>query len=471
MRHRTKMKVSNAALSLAVILMLASAANGTGFVDRLHTIAEQAWQDQYIPDSGLPITSLADYDSFEVTELFRAVTIEDLEASITDGYPMPWLEEILKDETIPWEDRYWLDCRMRSIFAQDLHLFFDHRGKSISVAADFIIPGEDYWREHLMVNPVGQTDVDEELRPTMAYGEPGFILDKFGLKIGELADVHPFTVLSRNASIATVISGGTSMESRREGFACFMYPDGSFTEISLQESGDFDVVAGGNSDVVAFQCLLPLSMHDPVTYERTGVTGDVYFFDREGNLINRISPPVIFSADERGKLSSNGRYFCDALCTGELFLIDLESDFQKNLIAMSEGGRGRYSFNFSPDGNYLCIGGYSRGLVMNLETSNVIWTSNTEFIGINDNVRLHCSNDAEWITETMIRGSFPNRHQELKLYRNNNLIYSDAAESGYWEETVTSPNGHFLLTQNDAVTTGGSGIPTVIRQIQREGSE
>ncbi|MCK5787225.1 MAG: hypothetical protein KAH54_11805, partial [Candidatus Sabulitectum sp.] len=403
--------------------------------------------------------------------LFRAVTIEDLEASITDGYPMPWLAEILEDETIPWEDRYWLDCRMRSIFAQDLHLFFGTNGTPTLVEADYIHPGEDYWREYLLVNPVRQTDVDEELRPTMAYGEPGYIFDRYGRKIGELADVHPFTALSRDASIATVVSGGTTMESRREGFACFMYPDGSFTEVSLQESGDFSVVAGGNGDVVAFQCLLPLSMHDPVTYERTGAAGDVYFFDRNGNLLKRVSPPVIFSADERGKLSSNERYFCDALCTGELFLVDLKSDFQDNLIAMSEGGRGRFSFNFSPDGNFLCIGGFSRGLVMNLETSDTIWISNTEFVGINDNVKLHCSNDAEWITETMIRGSYPNRYHELRVYNKNYLIYSDTAESRYWEETILSPSGHFLLTQNDHVIISDTGIPTVIRQIRREGSE
>jgi len=62
--------------------------------------------------------------NIEVVEVFRAETPEELEVSLTDGYPMPWLEEILNNESIPEEDRYWLDCRVRAVIAQDLHLFF-----------------------------------------------------------------------------------------------------------------------------------------------------------------------------------------------------------------------------------------------------------------------------------------------------------------------------------------------------------
>ncbi|MCD4708815.1 MAG: hypothetical protein K8S62_13865, partial [Candidatus Sabulitectum sp.] len=64
-------------LQAGILLLLASTANSTGLIDRIHSIAEQAWEDEYIPDSGLPTVPLTDYDNFEVTELFRAVTIEE----------------------------------------------------------------------------------------------------------------------------------------------------------------------------------------------------------------------------------------------------------------------------------------------------------------------------------------------------------------------------------------------------------
>lgn len=82
--------------------------------------------------------------NIEVIEIFRAETTEELEASITNGYPMPWLEEILNDESIHEEDRYWLDCRVRAIIAIDLHTFFDIEGNPITFEADWIMPGEHY---------------------------------------------------------------------------------------------------------------------------------------------------------------------------------------------------------------------------------------------------------------------------------------------------------------------------------------
>ena len=51
----------------------------------------------------------------EVAELFPGRTLEELEAALVDGYPMPWLAEVLADSTIPEDDRYWLDCRMRAV--------------------------------------------------------------------------------------------------------------------------------------------------------------------------------------------------------------------------------------------------------------------------------------------------------------------------------------------------------------------
>jgi hypothetical protein len=103
----------------------------------------------------------------QVTELFRAETPEDLEVALVDGYPMPWLAEVLADSTIPEEDRYWLDCRMRVAIAQELHLFFDLEGNRVEVEAEWIAPGEDYWRENMMVNLLEEGEAEEEQRTPM----------------------------------------------------------------------------------------------------------------------------------------------------------------------------------------------------------------------------------------------------------------------------------------------------------------
>ena len=450
MFYRTGRTSSNT-LQLAIMLLAATSAGATGIMDRVQEIAEHLRSQEFTAEG------------FQVIELFRAETTEDLEAAVSYGYPMPWLEEILSDETIPEEDRYWLDCRMRSIFAQDLHLFFDQDGNRISVEADFIIPGEDYWREHLMVNPPGDSDVSANLRPTTIYADPGYILDRFGNQVGELAEVFRFVSMSRDASIAAVISGGRN--------ACFMYPDGSFREIPLPRPGGYESVVSANGEVIAFECVSPSGTRDPYTLEPTGITGEVYFFNPSGNLIGNADPYSIIGADERGKLSSDGRLFCDKLSTGELLLCQTGMDNQSSLVEMTEGGRGRSSFEFSPDGEFLCAAGFSIGLVVNLSTNQCIWESMNIFQAVNDMSRINCSNGAECIACVTSHGPYTECYFELEVFIDNQLIYRNVAEESYNEETVVSPNGHFLLSQRDDVKTGDSGIPTVIRQISRGDSE
>jgi hypothetical protein len=77
---------------------------------------------------------------------------EDLELIVENGYPTPEIREILTDESIPKEDRYWLDCRMRSKIAQILHRFYSENGDIIDIEADWVAPGEDYWQEIMMVS-------------------------------------------------------------------------------------------------------------------------------------------------------------------------------------------------------------------------------------------------------------------------------------------------------------------------------
>ena len=79
-------------------------------------------------------TIITDSSSPEANEIFSIETPEDLESILVDGYPMPWVVEILEDETIPEEDKYWLDCRIRSIIAQNLHTFFNRAGEYLNIS-------------------------------------------------------------------------------------------------------------------------------------------------------------------------------------------------------------------------------------------------------------------------------------------------------------------------------------------------
>ncbi|MBD3278873.1 MAG: hypothetical protein GF388_11290, partial [Candidatus Aegiribacteria sp.] len=136
---------------LAALLLLSISAGAFDLIETAQDLRERAWMSEYIPESTEPTVPLTDYDEFEVVELFRAETIDELEASLTDGYPYPWLEETLRDESIPWEDRYWLDRRTRAAISQNLHVFYDTDNNPIYVDADAVFPGEYYWREHMIV--------------------------------------------------------------------------------------------------------------------------------------------------------------------------------------------------------------------------------------------------------------------------------------------------------------------------------
>ncbi|MCD4847846.1 MAG: hypothetical protein K8R76_06615 [Candidatus Aegiribacteria sp.] len=468
-------------LLMMLVLIAVTQVTATGVYDVIESLAERAEEAS---------TS----SEVEVVELFHAQSPEELEAALTDGYPMPWLEEILNDESIPEEDRYWLDCRVRALIAQDLHLFFNEDGDPVHIEADWIGPGEDYWREHMMVNPSDETEVPEEEppdtflvgediylvdlspnnneteapdenRPTpRVAGEPGYILDLYGNRVGELATVHSFVSLSRDASIAAIQSGSTpagGIALPWASFACFMYPDGSFREISFDRKGYYEEVISANGKVIAFLCTSPSGMHDPQTFERTDVTGEVYFYDTDGNLIHSVSPPVLLFG---GKISAYGRFFCGNLCTGDVFLVNCAQNYSTSLFT------DRSNFNFNPNGNYLCLGGHSSGLVIDLDTFEAMWEADAR-IGQYDYVRVNCSNNAECIASTTRHGHNPDYYYELEVFLYNELVYTEVFEGFHRGITIMSPNGHFLLSCMQDLQVRDSSMQTIIKQVKREGSE
>jgi uncharacterized membrane protein YjgN (DUF898 family) len=71
-----------------LMVIVAAQVTASGVYDIIESLAERAEEASVSSE-------------VEVVELFHAETTEELEASLTDGYPMPWLEEILNDESIP----------------------------------------------------------------------------------------------------------------------------------------------------------------------------------------------------------------------------------------------------------------------------------------------------------------------------------------------------------------------------------
>lgn len=184
---------------------------------------------------------------------------EELESLLAGGYPTPEIRATLEDASIPEEDRYWLDCRMRSLIAQMLHRFYDREGNVIEVEAEWITPGEKYWQEVMVVPlPVVREDSpssddesggvlfaqhlgDTRYRaegPTVAVHIPtGHLINLYGEQVGQLAIASQRPSCSRDASITVQRTGtGRNFSITSTGsslFFCFLYPDGSYREVDV----------------------------------------------------------------------------------------------------------------------------------------------------------------------------------------------------------------------------------------------
>jgi len=453
MRHEVKKKASITALSVGIILLLASTANGTGLMDRMHSLVEQAWQDEYIPDSGIPAIPLTDYDDFEVTELFSAVTIEELEAGITDGYPMPWLEEILKDETIPWEDRYWLDCRMRSAIAQNTHTFFNPAGSPVHVEADGIFPGEYYWCEHLIVDPTGEYSQDSVDRPIHPSGDDfgsGYILNSFGRTVGEIAVASRQVSLSRDASIGVHVTGERIHNDDYDGqyYFTLLHPDGSFIDLPFENLGNHIGGVSQDGERIVFS---------RQTHPDSSSGSNVDVFDKTGSFIQRVQMDI-HSCFYPVSISEDGLYAWIALREPEYSsaVIDCSDGDVVQVIQPNQTERSTMRCSFSTDGSYLCIGGGVDARLLNLTTGDVrTFLQAALRPGSNDGNLTHSSSEGYLTAVVTLRkmpgeGSGENHFsRELRIYALDEEIYcqefSVLASRYRRVEPVVSPNGHFVI--------------------------
>ncbi len=386
------------------------------------------------------IFSLSHAD-IQVTELFRAETPEELEAALVDGYPMPWLAEVLADSSIPEEDRYWLDCRMRAVIAQDLHLFFDEEGNEVRIDADWIAPGEDYWRENFMVNGRGAEYLyDRSDQPTDVVSEPGTLVNRFGEEIGQLAMVHRFIRICRDASIGVSISGWHDIYSafgRVPCFICLLSPNGTYKEVPIGFSGYSNISISNDGSLIAVETEVPEGSDLGEAF-----TGLVFLLDHEGNVLSRF-PMTDGVMNGAPAVSSTGRYVAckqNSIPERGVFLLDGETG--QLLYRFGEDIVG-HSLSFSQNEQYLCIGGLHRPLVFDCENLEEVWTVSTQELGDHLSLRAGCcSNDGLTI-------AFSSR--QTQPYRFGTIVFAGDCTPHY--HTLTrgdihvSPAGVFTFAQ------------------------
>lgn len=446
----------------AVLLVTALHAAASGLSDITRSMRERAWEAEYIPESGDSIPPLTEYDEYEVVELFRAVTIEELEAALPETYPMPWLEETLRDTGIPWEDRYWLDRRVRAAISQNLHVFYDTEGNPVHVDADGIFPGEFYWREHMIADPEGWNVPEGAERPVaLENWDIGHLYNAYGERVGEIAVPVPVIALSRDGNIGVITSGGNdSHHPRRQPLACFLHSDGSFREIPLDTMGVYDAVISADGSVAAFSCRDRFQLSSE---ERNARIGPVYVFDSDANLQAVIIPPVALGGYWRPKMTADGRYLCHMARGANTCLVDCVDEIA-TLIDKPIGyyDRNTCDYYFSPDGNYLCLGGATTGRILDLGTSatTVYLDSTSATEGPPHEVAVCCSNEKRVVALTYIRGERPNFWRELVLHLSGSRILTKRIPPdgvGFTVQTEVSPNGHYLLVNP---TDAAHGYPT-----------
>jgi hypothetical protein len=388
----------------------------------------------------------------QVVELFRAETTDELEVALVDGYPMPWLAEILADTTIPEEDRYWLDCRVRSIIAQELKLCYDINGDMVFLEADRIMPGEGYWRECYVVEPAGPAYLlDEEDHPVRSAGlaGAGFIIDRFGDELGPIAAAQWFTRISRDGHHGVTLSGTAGNFTWTTCNVCFFETDGSFREYPLDP---------GWAQFTMSQSGLLVAVIDD-----RGDATYLLIFSGEGDLrYERSVPPSSFNGGAPA-ISPDDRYV--AVST-------IASHFSSTPVILFDAATGTELhtwdkllgnfLQFSPDSRYLCISGVQGGMIVECESGETIWS---QYVDSSDYFSFHlppdlvtgcsCSNKAElisceWESREANAGSWialyePARAESL-------AVDSDQGEP------VLSPNGAFVVVQRYPVGNYEAGI-------------
>ena len=368
----------------------------------------------------------------EVVELFQAQTPEELEAALTDGYPMPWLEEILNDESIPEEDRYWLDCRVRAHVAKYLHRFYDRDGNPVEVEAEWISPGEHYWQEHLMVNPVGE---DYGFGETPDYlpdftGEPGTIVNLYGEQTGEMALTQRGIIMSRDGTIGVLNTGlGSPSLPLAADYACLLYSNGTFNEIEVDLVSAWEDINVSQDGELVVVCTT-----DPLLEI---ANGKAIAFDHDGNIL--FSTEISGFPSARPAISPDNKYIAIALHsnpTNSIVILDAQTG---ELLRRFPDLWVREVL-FSPDDDRLGFAGNINGIgILDLSSTVDSWEFSSLLTGDSGNYlgMSLCNNQGI----TAVSGKVRNRFS--KILNNYQEIYENNASN-----LDLSPNGYFAVSFN-----------------------
>jgi hypothetical protein len=352
---------------------------------------------------------------------------EDLELIVENGYPTPEIREILTDESIPKEDRYWLDCRMRSKIAQILHRFYSENGDIIDIEADWVAPGEDYWQEIMMVSSSRGSFTEDVSGPHWSEGS-GLLYNLNGDKTGQLAVASESVRLSRDGSIGVLQTGPRSRAGSYTGtemYFCFLYPDGSYREVEIEETylySDMSQAVSQDGSISAW------NMYNINNWEESYLV----IYDRNGSEIRRTNVPYSIRYI---KISPNNEFIAFSGSAGGGLL-------NRNKEELLTFTNGEFRIPMFSSNSLFCsfsdgwISGYSS--ILDLQTGSNYLFSNVQSYLPNTNSADHTS-----ISNTGHVIAIGNQ-----IYFSGKPILS----SSRYESSAISPNGYFVFLQGDSRT-------------------
>lgn len=415
----------------------------------------------------LMIASVTVADSeLEVVEVFRAETPEELEAAFADGYPPPWLEEILGDESIPEEDRYWLDCKIRAAIAQDLHLFFDREGNPVHVEADWIKPAEGYWREaFLMASPDRESHSYQVDFGGSFDGRPGIILDSYGNRIGEVALSGLMLSGSKDGSLFATSIDRISDNTYR---LILLYSNGSYFVSPIDmEYGRCAVSQSGEYVILAAR-----GKEDP--WGTNDIPPRAILLDRSGEVVWEIelemtpigNPTPVISPDDRYCAVVTQHSSAEDRLNLLLQVFDVETGQEVLRIEDPTGTR----VTFSPDGGTLFIHGkINESHAIHIPTKEELWNDSrisATTLEYSEIRYLEGSNNAEYLIAVIRQQDAPTEDWFLTLFDNRGQVLSVDHNNSSMD---VSPNGCFVIAGNYPPRTDCSDSSVSVSRIIRVG--
>jgi hypothetical protein len=389
--------------------------------------------DGPVADGFVSMTVPSPREELDRCTILAADSAEELEALLAGGYPTPGIRAVLEDESIPLEDRYWLDCRIRSAVAQILHRFYDKSGNAVELDAEWILPGELYWHEMMIMHPLGAAEGLLTGGPSFDFPvKAGELRNLFGEHVGNLAAVNRFVRLSRDGSISVMRTGSRSRMSGGDMYFCFLNLDGGFSEIEMYPDervlSDLNMAVSQDGSISAWH----------VYRTQEPQTSHLLVFDREGNEIERYELPEV--SISQMAISGDNRYIA---CSGGVYSGSGIVDRQTGEVMWFSHGTSRSPF-FS-DNSRFCVlneGGYQG------------WC--TEVVDLQERSHFRIQNDIAVFQPAPGMGNSSISNDGRVLVINNN-VYLDGnnilrSENPSLRWNSISPNGFFTLFHNGTLT-------------------